>query len=119
MEGFQVNNARTSGVEIGGWNYDPGCAGEAGGLRSVAEISAAGGDSRRANGHGHLSRWRGSLLPDRTFRGEGSADTEAQLSRVGRLWRKVPVVECAQSGAGRLSGRDLGRGFADRERRCG
>ena len=55
------------------------------------------------------------LLSERTVRCEGRADSEAQLSRIGWLWRKVPVAQCAQSGLGRLSGRDLRRGLPDCE----
>ena len=58
---------------------------------------------------------RGSILSGRAFCGQGSADPAAELSRIRRIRREVPRLECAQPGARRLPGRDFRRGFSNRQ----
>ncbi len=94
---------------------DPRRAGQAAGLRSSAQVSAAGGDTRRSHRNGQPGLVGRPLLSGRALRGEGRAGPAAQLSRIGGVRREIPVAQRAQPRAGRLRGRHLWRRLPDRE----
>ena len=84
-------------------------------LRSIQEISAAGGDSRRAHRHGHTGLLSRPLLSGGALRRQRSAGIATKLSRLGRVWREIPSAERTQSRPGRLRRRDLGRRLSHRK----
>ena len=119
MEGFPAHHARSDRVEIDGRHAHPRRSDEARRLRSIAEISVAGGDSRRAHGLRHAGGSGRPVLSHGALCRQGRADFEAELSRLGGVRRKIPVAQRPQSRHRRLSGCDFRRGFSGRQRAGG